>query len=40
MLRLFDATIELFYPRKYEEGMISEDGELVGAAVGDDNLED
>jgi hypothetical protein len=40
MLRLFDATIELFYPRKYEEGTIGEEGELVGAAVGDDNLDD
>ena len=35
MLRLFDATAELFYPRKYEEGQL-EDGELVGAGVGDD----
>lgn len=36
MLRLFDATLELFYPGKYEEGHL-EEGELVGAAVGDDH---
>jgi hypothetical protein len=36
MLRLFDATLELFYPRKYEEGQL-EEGELVGAAIGDDH---
>jgi hypothetical protein len=40
MLRLFDATVELFYPRKYEEGQL-EEGELVGAGVGDgDDLDE
>jgi hypothetical protein len=39
MLRLFDATVELFYPRKYEEGQL-EEGELVGAAIGDGHDDD
>jgi hypothetical protein len=39
MLRLFDATLELFYPRKYEEGQL-EEGELVAAGVGEDELDE
>lgn len=40
MLRLFDATVELFYPRKYDEAVVGEDGELVAAAAGGGHLDD